>query len=167
MQMQVVRNGEEVPLELTLQKPFYLVPPHIGGDSPSYFIVSGLVFTPATEPYLQCEYGSDWESGAPVGLLERTFFGRPVANDQQVVLLSQVLACDVTVGYDSIQDVEVRAQRFSFIDLLAFFLFFWGFFSRLLFLFMCVRCFVSSLLTGRVGHAHRMALRCSAVHSML
>jgi hypothetical protein len=32
----------------------------------SYFIVAGLVFTPATVPYLRSEYGKEYDFDAPV-----------------------------------------------------------------------------------------------------
>lgn len=36
------------------------------GAPPSYFIVAGLVFTPATVPYLRSEYGKEYDFDAPV-----------------------------------------------------------------------------------------------------
>jgi hypothetical protein len=35
----------------------------------SYFIVAGLVFTPATVPYLRSEYGKEYDFDAPVRVL--------------------------------------------------------------------------------------------------
>lgn len=39
------------------------------GKPPSYFIVAGLVFTPATVPYLKSEYGKEYDYDAPVSVL--------------------------------------------------------------------------------------------------
>jgi hypothetical protein len=39
---------------------------HVQGAPPSYFIVAGLVFTPATVPYLRSEYGKEYDYDAPV-----------------------------------------------------------------------------------------------------
>lgn len=36
------------------------------GAPPTYFIVAGLVFTPATVPYLRSEYGKEYDYDAPV-----------------------------------------------------------------------------------------------------
>lgn len=36
-----------------LSKPAQLVPPHLGNRDPSYFILAGLVFTVASELYLE------------------------------------------------------------------------------------------------------------------
>lgn len=54
-----------------LSRPSTLVPPHLGNRDPSYFLVSGLVFTVACEPYLESEYGNDWMSDSPVKLLDK------------------------------------------------------------------------------------------------
>jgi PDZ domain len=35
-------------------------------------------------------------------------YGRPQEAEEQVVLLSQVLACDATVGYEDVSNVEAR-----------------------------------------------------------
>ena len=44
-------------------------------QAPAYFIVAGLVFVAASEPYLQSEYGEDYQYDAPVMLLERMLHG--------------------------------------------------------------------------------------------
>ncbi len=92
-----------------LSKPTQLVPPHLSNVDPAYFLVSGLVFTTANEPYLESEYGEEYISEAPVKLLERLYHGLPTDADEQVVVLSQVLANDVTLGYEDIFNVQVRA----------------------------------------------------------
>jgi PDZ domain len=53
-QVTIMRGGEELERTLTLKGPRYLVPPHIECKDPAYYVLSGLVFTPLTEPYLQC-----------------------------------------------------------------------------------------------------------------
>lgn len=91
-----------------LSKPNSLVPPHISNRDPSYFICAGLVFTVCCEPYLQSEYGGDYTTDSPVKLLDRLFHGFPKSSDEEVVVLSQVLACDATLGYEDIYNVQVR-----------------------------------------------------------
>lgn len=53
---------------MTLSTPRKLVPVHTNGRPPSYFIIAGLVFTPATVPYLRSEYGKEYDFGALVVL---------------------------------------------------------------------------------------------------
>ncbi|KXZ44654.1 hypothetical protein GPECTOR_64g148 [Gonium pectorale] len=103
----VLRGGQELELSVTLSKPTSLVPPHLSNRDPPFLIVGGLVFTTASEPYLQSEYGSDYGSDAPVKLLDRLYHGFPSAADEEVVVLSQVLACDATLGYEDVYNVQL------------------------------------------------------------
>lgn len=84
-----------------------LVPPHLSNRNPSYFLVGGLVFTVACEPYLESEYGEHWPSEAPVKILDALYYGMPNVSGQQVVLLSQVLADDSTLGYEDMSNMQV------------------------------------------------------------
>ncbi|KAL4855164.1 Protease Do-like 9 [Chlorella vulgaris] len=95
----VLRQGQELELEVTLSHYHYLVPPHLREAKPSYFIVGGLVFTVCTDPYLLQRYGS--LGGAPVRLMGKSYYGVKNESDEQVVVLSSVLACDATLGYES------------------------------------------------------------------
>ena len=83
------------------------MPPHLNNDYPAYFIAAGLVFTPLTEPYLISEYGAEYESEAPVKQLDRLYHGFPSAPGEQVVLLSQVLADETTLGYEEVNNLQV------------------------------------------------------------
>ena len=73
-------------------------------------MVSGLVFTTANEPYLESEYGVEYMSEAPVKLLDQLYHGSPASADEQVVLLSQVLACEATLGYEDVYNLQVRGR---------------------------------------------------------
>jgi len=59
---------------------------------PSYYIVGGLVFCTLCEPYLRSEYGEDFDAKAPIKLLDQWQYGIKQSRDDQVVILSQVLA---------------------------------------------------------------------------
>lgn len=52
----------------------------------------------------------DYDTDSPVKLLNSLFFGRPRESGDQVVLLSQVLACDSTVGYEDMENIQVRRK---------------------------------------------------------
>ncbi|KAG2497712.1 hypothetical protein HYH03_004449 [Edaphochlamys debaryana] len=106
-ELEVLRGGAVQKLAVTLSKPKALVPPHLSNRDPPYLVVGGLVFTTASEPYLQSEYGSDYGSDAPVKLLDRLYHGFPSTPDEEVVVLSQVLACDATLGYEDIYNVQL------------------------------------------------------------
>jgi S1-C subfamily serine protease len=106
------KDRKVVELEVPLGSVAKVVPVHIGGRSPSYFITGGLVFTVATIPYLQSEYGTEeYEYDAPVRLLSRMMYDMPATADEQVVIVGHVLASasEVTLGYDGIVNTEVVA----------------------------------------------------------
>jgi hypothetical protein len=105
--VKVLRDGAHKDLNLTLLAPHSLIPPHLADRDPSYFIISGLVFTVVTEPYLKSEFGGDFTEMAPVELLNLWFHGMPKTRAEQVVIVSQVLACDATVGFEDLTDEQV------------------------------------------------------------
>jgi len=107
-QVEILRDGKEQSLEIELSNPPRLVPCHIEGKRPQYLLVSGLVFTVCCEPYLENEYGADYGREAPVKLLDRLIHGQTQKAEEQVVVLSQVLACDATLGYEDIYNVQVK-----------------------------------------------------------
>uniref|UniRef100_A0A7I4EG20 Protease Do-like PDZ domain-containing protein n=1 Tax=Physcomitrium patens TaxID=3218 RepID=A0A7I4EG20_PHYPA len=104
----MLRDGEVIEIETTLKAPVHLVPVHIEGKLPSYLIVAGLVFTPVCNPYLESEYGQDFEYDAPVKILEKSRHGMAEFDDEQLVVVSQVLANDVNIGYEEIANTLVK-----------------------------------------------------------
>eukprot|EP00879_Flechtneria_rotunda_P019848 GHRR01020862.1.p1 GENE.GHRR01020862.1~~GHRR01020862.1.p1 ORF type:complete len:209 (+),score=58.91 GHRR01020862.1:1813-2439(+) len=117
--LRLLKNGKEVSVLVHLQAPVKLIPFHIKGKPPSYFIVAGLVFTPATVPYLRSEYGKEYDFDAPVKLLDKMMHAMADEPEQQVVLLSQVLAAEVNIGYEEFLNTQVSISLASaHIDLL-------------------------------------------------
>jgi hypothetical protein len=112
--VKVLRDGSDQDLKLTLLSPHSLIPPHLADRDPSYYIISGLVFTVVTEPYLKSEFGADFTETAPVELLSHCFHGTPKTRAEQVVIVSQVLACDATVGFEDLTDEQVCSFRVLF-----------------------------------------------------
>ncbi|KAL4539598.1 hypothetical protein Ndes2437B_g02038 [Nannochloris sp. 'desiccata'] len=94
-------------VKVNLQKPYRLVPVHIENKPPSYYIIGGLVFTPVTIPLLRAEYGKEFDLDAPVKLLDKLVHAMAENDSQQVVVLSQVLAADVNVGYEELCNTQV------------------------------------------------------------
>ncbi|KAL4421535.1 hypothetical protein ABPG75_010826 [Micractinium tetrahymenae] len=108
--LDVLRKGEQQSLEVKLSQYAYLIPPHLRESKPSYFIVGGLVFTSCSDPYLVQRYGS--LGGAPVRLMARTYYGVKARPEEQVVILSSVLACDASMGYEAtvgVRDAVVKS----------------------------------------------------------
>lgn len=107
LSLSVLRQGKHLDLHITLLHYQYLVPPHLGNDTPSYLIVAGLVFTTLADPYLESAYGS--LSAAPVRLAMQTYYGVKHTPDEAVVLLSTVLSSPATNGYEY-KDTIVRGD---------------------------------------------------------
>lgn len=97
--LEIQRNGKRMEVSVKLQPFQHLVPPHNSERKPSFFMVGGLVFTACSDPYLVQRYGSLGNS--PVRLMAKTFFGTKQTVEEEVVVLSNILACKATVGYDS------------------------------------------------------------------
>lgn len=57
----MLHGGRVAEHTVKLAAPVRLVPFHIKGQPPSYFIVGGLVFSAVSVPYLRSEYGKEWD----------------------------------------------------------------------------------------------------------
>eukprot|EP00184_Porphyridium_aerugineum_P002160 CAMPEP_0184693096 /NCGR_PEP_ID=MMETSP0313-20130426/1391_1 /TAXON_ID=2792 /ORGANISM="Porphyridium aerugineum, Strain SAG 1380-2" /LENGTH=525 /DNA_ID=CAMNT_0027151065 /DNA_START=408 /DNA_END=1985 /DNA_ORIENTATION=+ len=110
----ILRNKQVIQNTVTLTKSDPLVPVVLYDIKPRYLIFGGLVFVPLTCDYLRSEFGSKYMEKAPPSLLTpiRRFKG---FEDEEVVVLSQVLACEVSVGYEfrrqillSINNIPIR-----------------------------------------------------------
>ncbi|PKA48877.1 Protease Do-like 9 [Apostasia shenzhenica] len=89
--VQVLRSGKMHEFSIRLATHKRLVPAHIKGRPPSYYIIAGFVFTAISVPYLRSEYGKDYEYDAPVKLLEKHLHAMAQSHDEQLVVVSQVL----------------------------------------------------------------------------
>ena len=80
---------------------------------PSYYILSGLVFTPLTQSLLH-EWGDDWYNNSPRKLCQLALHGQLEEAGQQPVVLSQVLADNTTNGYQGFHErlvLEVDGEK--------------------------------------------------------
>ncbi|EPR63244.1 trypsin domain-containing protein [Toxoplasma gondii GAB2-2007-GAL-DOM2] len=106
--VKLLRQNRERRESFSVGKLNLLVPANSDLRRPQYLIVGGLVFVPLSEPFLKSEYGEDFESRAPVRLLDKWQHGFQSFPGEQFVLLSHVLAHDVTVGYEHLHNVQVQ-----------------------------------------------------------
>ncbi|EOA16285.1 hypothetical protein CARUB_v10004432mg [Capsella rubella] len=107
--VKVLRNKEILEFNIKLAIHKRLIPAHISGKPPSYFIVAGFVFTTVSVPYLRSEYGKEYEFDAPVKLLEKHLHAMAQSVDEQLVVVSQVLVSDINIGYEEIVNTQVLA----------------------------------------------------------
>jgi len=94
---EVLRDGIVQCQELELTWPRILVPVH-PVQPPAYLIFGGLVFVPLSEPYLRSEWGELFEERAPIHLIEPWFKNMHHVPEEEVVVLSSVLASPLTAG---------------------------------------------------------------------
>jgi len=83
----------------------------IVGGTPSYLIVGGLVFVPLSKEYLASEYNpehmGDFESWAEDYRILALADQMKAYDDQEVVLLSQVIAHTCNIGYETHRNMQL------------------------------------------------------------
>jgi S1-C subfamily serine protease len=110
--MQVQRAGKPMQLNLTLdhrEPKDYVISPYSIDQSPSYYILGGLIFEELSRQYLK-EWGPNWQKEAPqrfvyLDRLQSELF--PDGN-RRVVIMSQVLPTNNTIGYDELAYLTVQ-----------------------------------------------------------
>jgi hypothetical protein len=111
--LEILRHGELHQLAIPLRRLVALVPPPRPDLRPSYFIFAGLVFLPLTYDYMTTW---KWENVAP--RFKHYYYSRlPSSRHEQIVLVNQVLAHDINVGYHQIHGAVV--ERINGIDIVA------------------------------------------------
>ncbi|CAL4983626.1 unnamed protein product [Urochloa decumbens] len=105
--VKVMRDSEVHEFEITLATHKPLIPGHLKGRPPSYYIVAGFVFVAVSVPYLRSEYGKNYKDYAPAKLLVKHFHAMAESPDEQLVVISQVLAADINIGYEDIDNSQV------------------------------------------------------------
>ncbi|KAH7302053.1 hypothetical protein KP509_23G054200 [Ceratopteris richardii] len=105
--VKILRNKEFVEFDVQLETHKRLVPVHIKGRPPSYYIWAGIVFAAVSVPYLRSEYGKDYDYDAPVKLLDKLLYAMAQTEDEQLVVISQVLVADINIGYEEIVNTQV------------------------------------------------------------
>lgn len=108
---QLQRHGKPMTLTMTLEHRSaqdYVIPPYNLDQAPPYYIVGGLIFQELSRQYLK-EWGPNWQKEAPQRFV---YFDRyqselfPEGN-RRVVVLSQVLPANNTIGYDDLAYLTV------------------------------------------------------------
>lgn len=99
----IIREGNKMNVITTLKPRVHLVPYHIEGGQPSYLIVAGLVFTPLSESLIDDEC----EESMGLKLMAKARYSLPKFEGEQMVILSQVLASDVNIGYEDMSNQQV------------------------------------------------------------
>ncbi|KAE8686130.1 Protease Do-like 2 [Hibiscus syriacus] len=99
----IIRAGKFMKVQVVLNPRVHLVPYHIDGDQPSYLIIAGLVFTPLSEPLIV----EECEESIGLKLLAKARYSLARFKGEQIVILSQVLANEVNIGYEDMGNQQV------------------------------------------------------------
>lgn len=83
LDLTLLRRGAALTLPITLGVPGRLLPLHLAGAPPQWLVVSGLVLTVLSGPFLEGAFGRGWAVRAPVQLL-REWHNHPASEDEQV-----------------------------------------------------------------------------------
>ncbi|CAJ1424193.1 unnamed protein product [Effrenium voratum] len=104
--VKVLREGEEICLEVPAQPTAPLVPVSVQDTMQPWFLYSGMLFLPLTVSYLQ-EWGSKWQQDAPVDLLMMQREGMKKDPEEQIVILSKCFPSKRTAGYSLLNERRV------------------------------------------------------------
>ncbi len=111
MKLSLLRDGEQLEVTATLAREDEaqkLTPGHVFDSPPDYLVKGGLIFQQLTQPLLLA-FGSDWQSKAPLNLLD--VLENPEkyeADARRIVFLSGVIPTPATIGYEGLGALIVR-----------------------------------------------------------
>jgi S1-C subfamily serine protease len=87
----------------------YVIPPYVLDRPPLYFVLGGMIFEELSRQYLR-EWGANWMKDAPQRLVYKDRFQGELypEGNRRVVVLTQVLPANTTIGYDEVAYLTVR-----------------------------------------------------------
>ncbi len=97
IKLDILRAGKHKSLELELGRWMPLVPRSRYDEPPQYFVYGGLVFQTLTRDYLTT--WDKWWNKAPKEFLNYYYLGFRTPQQHEVVILTQILADEINVGY--------------------------------------------------------------------
>ncbi len=103
---QIQRSGKQMQLSVTLEHrdaSDYVIPPYSFDEPPRYYVLGGLIFQELSRQYLR-EWGSNWLREAPQKFVYLDEFQSELfpQDHRKVVILSQVLPVNATIGYEDL-----------------------------------------------------------------
>jgi S1-C subfamily serine protease len=107
LELVILRQGTRRKVTLTLAAPAQLVPRSQYDQPPTYFIFGGLVFQVLSRDFLST--WDSWWDKAPKEFLYLYYSGNRTEERQEVVVLTQILADELNVGYENLYSESVIA----------------------------------------------------------
>ncbi len=108
----IQRSSKPMQLNMTLEHrdaKDYVSPPYYLDQPPRYYVLGGLIFQELSRQYLK-EWGMNWQREAPQRLVYFDHFQSELFPDRnrRIVILSQVLPANGTIGYDDLAYLTVK-----------------------------------------------------------
>ena len=108
---QIQRAGKPMTLNVVLERRApedYVVPPYTVDKAPSFVVLGGLVFQELSRQLLK-EWGGNWQKDAPQRLVYLDRFQSELfpEGNRRVVVMTQVLPANSTMGYDEFAYLQV------------------------------------------------------------
>jgi hypothetical protein len=109
---QIQRAGKSMTLNVVLDhRPAkdYVIPPYAIDQAPPYYVLGGFIFQELSRQYLK-EWGNNWQKEAPQKYVYLDRFQSELypEGNRRVVILSQVLPANSTIGYDDLAYLTVQ-----------------------------------------------------------
>jgi S1-C subfamily serine protease len=110
--LQIQREGKPMELKVTLEHrdaKDYVSPPYALDEAPKYLVLGGLIFQELSRQYLK-EWGPNWQREAPQRFVYLDHFQSELfpGERRRIVILSQVLPSNNTIGYDEFSYLTVN-----------------------------------------------------------
>jgi hypothetical protein len=110
--LHIQREGKPLTITVKLEhraEEDYVVPPYNIDDPPFYYVLGGLIFQELSRQYLK-EWGANWQKDAPQDFVYLDRFQSEIFPEgkRRVVILSQVLPANNTIGYDDFSYLVVN-----------------------------------------------------------
>ena len=108
---QIQRDGKPMELKVTLEHrdaKDYVSPPYALDEAPKYLVLGGLIFQELSRQYLK-EWGPNWQREAPQRFVYLDRFQSELftGEERRIVILSQILPSNNTIGYDEFSYLTV------------------------------------------------------------
>ncbi|KXZ43010.1 hypothetical protein GPECTOR_107g155 [Gonium pectorale] len=110
LELTLLRGGQPRTVPLRLSVPPRLLPLHLAGRPPSFAVLSGLLLTPLSAPFLEGAFGRGWAVRAPTQLL-REWHNHPAFEDEQVVVVAECQDLGPGSATDGYERRAVMHQR--------------------------------------------------------
>src|SRR5437764_3415000 len=121
--LHIQRAGKPTQIDLMLTHRSandYVIPPYSLDRAPLYYVLGGLIFEELSRQYLR-EWGANWMKDAPQRFVYKDRFQSELypEGNRRVVVLTQVLPANTTIGYDDVAYLSIRKVNGKAVNSLA------------------------------------------------